>query len=355
MKKILLSVTLTAITALAFGQACVPGPFPDPGIYTDTLSSTDDSQTLYNEVITVVIPVDTNISDLDTTGLLDPICGIQNFILDSVKGLPPGFIASCNPATCVFPGGTSSCLAIIGDPSAAGAGTYPLTAYVTANLDCTIAGIIPVDLAVVDSITDYFVEIESTACDNSVPPQNPTSTQLPSGGYELTWDPVPNSVGCQVQLTLPTGGTVSQNVLAPEASSFTAPAGPLSSFTGQDISWKVRCACQISPTIIATGFSAVDVFTVGSPRLGDASISDVSLYTNPANDMINVISNTEFTGEVTVSIYDIVGRRVANYNTAVVSGSNTLSYDISKLSPGTYVVEMLNGTEKLVQKFNKAE
>ncbi len=68
---------------------------------------------------------------------------LTDFTVDTIMGLPSGITYSCNPSTCVFPGGTVSCMHLGGTTTAA-AGTYPLTIIATANTSLGSFG--PMDL-----------------------------------------------------------------------------------------------------------------------------------------------------------------------------------------------------------------
>ena len=63
----------------------------------------------YSQVLTVVIPPDTTI-----TNPFPLTVPIDSVTIDNVVGLPPGLTYQCVPASCGFPGGTSGCILVSG-------------------------------------------------------------------------------------------------------------------------------------------------------------------------------------------------------------------------------------------------
>src|SRR5689334_1207210 len=121
MKKILLFLVASALAgSYAFGQ-CVPDTsitHNDPGVYPDSATNLPHS--------VVGIPYSTTIQMkvlTDTTAMVGPITvpvTIDDVTVNTVTGLPPGYSYSCNPANCVFPGGSDACVLLQG-PAPTGA------------------------------------------------------------------------------------------------------------------------------------------------------------------------------------------------------------------------------------------
>lgn len=77
------------------------------------------------------------------------------------------------------------------------------------------------------------------------------------------------------------------------------------------------------------------------------------VYPNPANDIANVVFNTDVTDNATVKVYDITGRMVKDFTFSNISfGQNNVEIDINNLQSGTYIlaVELNNkvSTQKLM-------
>ncbi len=119
LKRVFTIGIVVLIYSTSNAQVCSPDPsYTNGGVYpsTSTPLATGCAGSFYQQDFTVVVPP-------DTFGF--PITYI---IIDSIGGLPAGVVYSCNPLTCVFPGGTSQCFQIYGTPVSAG--TYNFTIYV---------------------------------------------------------------------------------------------------------------------------------------------------------------------------------------------------------------------------------
>ncbi len=117
MKKILtFTALLTLVALLVQAQPCTPDTsFTSPGIYPDSLTGIDTGYTgmPYNQVITVIIPVDT-IVDIGSGPVLAMIDSVK---LIKLTNLPGWAVISCDPPTCAFPGGETHCATISGTPN----------------------------------------------------------------------------------------------------------------------------------------------------------------------------------------------------------------------------------------------
>ncbi|NJC27667.1 T9SS type A sorting domain-containing protein [Neolewinella antarctica] len=83
----------------------------------------------------------------------------------------------------------------------------------------------------------------------------------------------------------------------------------------------------------------------------EASIADVSVYPNPASDLVNVATPGGATDDWTINLYDIAGRQVDNYR--VLRSRSQRQVDISQLPIGAYVLILNSGSERLVHKILK--
>lgn len=77
--------------------------------------------------------------------------------------------------------------------------------------------------------------------------------------------------------------------------------------------------------------------------LGDTNQNKFSIYPNPANDFINITSQTS--GDISVAVYDILGKQV-------ISKITSERVDISTLTSGVYIVKIsqngISSTKKLI-------
>jgi hypothetical protein len=78
-----------------------------------------------------------------------------------------------------------------------------------------------------------------------------------------------------------------------------------------------------------------------------SSLSKVSVYPNPAADMVNIKINATGTGNnnYNVRISNSSGLVIRDFTTSLA----TVQQDVTSLIPGTYLVKVINLTENTVQ------
>ena len=141
MKKLLTTVLFLVACTLVYSQ-CTPDPqFVAGGIYPDSATGLSDAHVgqAYNELITIITPVDTIVDAGQITGLPIGVISvdIDSITLNSVTGLPPNFDYYCDPPSCGFIGGTTECAELYSlvDPTVNDIGNYQIvfetTAYVS--------------------------------------------------------------------------------------------------------------------------------------------------------------------------------------------------------------------------------
>ena len=157
MKKTLLTLTLAIATIFASAQ-CTPDPqYTLAGIYPDSATGLPNALVgqSYNEVITIIAPLDTSVVDpsFGTVGVT-----IQTIELTNVTGLPASFSYDCTPSNCTFSGGSTSC-AVLSSPSPtiAELGSHQIFMYTSTIATHTILGItLPTQL---DTVDYYYIEV----------------------------------------------------------------------------------------------------------------------------------------------------------------------------------------------------
>jgi hypothetical protein len=70
---------------------------------------------------------------------------------------------------------------------------------------------------------------------------------------------------------------------------------------------------------------------------------DLSIYPNPTNGIVNIVSNTNIE---TIEIIDILGNRLFKSN---INNNNAI-IDMSKYSMGVYFIEISNNNNRLLRK-----
>ena len=96
-------------------------------------------------------------------------------------------------------------------------------------------------------------------------------------------------------------------------------------------------AIVISESATNFGGSDASLVTVGVVGLEEADLNDISVYPNPASDVLNVTFNSDGNQDYTVAILDIQGRVLLSE-----SGSMAVAFDVSELAIGSYIVKVFN-------------
>ena len=160
MKKIIFTLVIFLTTHVLYAQCTPDMSITSPGIYPDEITNLPEAYVgqPYIAQIDVLTPLDTSVS---LSGLNVNVT-IDNIELTSVTGLPNNFSYSCNPPTCIFPGGSYACAEIFStsDPTSADIGYYPLTMTTS-----TLAINVPLigSITQLDTVDYFYIDISNTA------------------------------------------------------------------------------------------------------------------------------------------------------------------------------------------------
>jgi len=80
---------------------------------------------------------------------------------------------------------------------------------------------------------------------------------------------------------------------------------------------------------------------------------DFDIYPNPSNLTTTLLLNLESEKQVSVTLTNVDGRVIAKGNYGTMIGSHSLTFDVSNLSNGVYIVKALIGKEIIVKKLIK--
>ena len=80
------------------------------------------------------------------------------------------------------------------------------------------------------------------------------------------------------------------------------------------------------------------------------STLNINVYPNPVSSQATFSFEAFNNTTANVSVYDLAGRIVISETRAVIKGANNLSFDLSELKPGSYVVRVLAGSNVYTQK-----
>ncbi len=79
-------------------------------------------------------------------------------------------------------------------------------------------------------------------------------------------------------------------------------------------------------------------------------MTSARVYPNPATDMLNIEVNASQSSDVVMSVFNIMGQKVAETNATMNTGINTTSINTNELSSGVYFVTVkANGFEKTMK------
>ena len=163
MKKLLLSSLFTMTYLISWGQSCTPGAnFVDStyGIWPDTTQNLPPAlpNVAYSTDINFKVP-GTVTAEIDPSGQFVGSV-IQQFTVDALQGLPPGFDFACNVSNCTYQGGLNGCANIFGTTDSVA--VFPVTVDVTATvLVVLFPGLPPTPVTQTVSFDGYKIVVGS--------------------------------------------------------------------------------------------------------------------------------------------------------------------------------------------------
>lgn len=143
--------------------------------------------------------------------------------------------------------------------------------------------------------------------------------------------------------TVPGGATITngQGTKTIEVTYGPAPA------TGQIITVKASNDCGTSSTRILSG---ITIAFTNCIRLGDASVSDLNVYPNPANDLVNISFTAVDGDQFSIRLMDVAGRTINTETGTAVEGNNLRRMVTSGYASGVYLLEVeLNGNAQQIR------
>lgn len=106
-----------------------------------------------------------------------------------------------------------------------------------------------------------------------------------------------------------------------------------------------------------TGTFAVGKVSVDEDEIQISGNAIAGISPNPATDIANLKINLVDDSNVTISIYDVRGLNVASIveNSEMTAGTHNLSFNVSDLSSGVYIIRMQVGTTIITKEFIKIQ
>lgn len=149
MKKLTLAIASLIIGHLSYSQCTPDQTITEPGFYPEQLD-TAYVDSFYNFRLDVLAVGDTSVMFMgqSITATIDSV------VLDTVVGLPSGFVFGCNPSRCTFINPTVGCVNLSGIPTSNDVGAHPISIYVTAYARWSVFS-----LPQKDTITEFILVV----------------------------------------------------------------------------------------------------------------------------------------------------------------------------------------------------
>lgn len=212
------------------------------------------------------------------------------------------------------------------------------------------------DGAVLASGGDFSSEESTGFCLGDFSPPVPCESPYPqvqnlvagvtNGGVLLAWDPIPGSLGCQIQ-----GGRVGSSQLKlvqsiqPDLSTFFIPSSQLPVNDGYRV--RVRCGCSLSPTIVGPWTPYTEFAWNGasgtippSEGLFAEALLDVRAFPNPTAGEVSLSLTAGEEEYFSVQVYDLPGKLVHNERIQAAAGGNMFRFDLSHLGEAVYLLQL---------------
>ncbi|HZG00626.1 MAG TPA: fibronectin type III domain-containing protein, partial [Chitinophagales bacterium] len=112
--------------------------------------------------------------------------------------------------------------------------------------------------------------------------------------------------------------------------------------------YQMRSQCNVAGTDFSP-YTAIETFTTAM-RLGQSDDATLALYPNPNTRAFNLTFTSAVRENVTVSVYDMLGRNVSAQALAVHNGLNNLALNL-ELAAGQYIVKVEGSANTHVMRF----
>ena len=202
-------------------------------------------------------------------------------------------------------------------------------------------------------------EYGCTGCyEGGQPEPKDLGTQTYSSAYKLSWKPIPNTIACQINGGAVGGSQVYLIVNGVEPSQRWVYKSALT--PGTVYQWRVRCGCQISPSIIAGDWSGYSYFLHPVPTAeGLAEMEQIdsemikmydfeeqtNVFPNPFSEFTTFKFDEDLIGEIKVlEIYNNLGSLVSKESTS----TDLIQFERNDLSSGMYFYSIYNGNDQLI-------
>lgn len=88
-------------------------------------------------------------------------------------------------------------------------------------------------------------------------------------------------------------------------------------------------------------------------NIRNEGLADIGICVNPAKVLINVKVIADRAGKGELVITDISGKIIVTKMVLIARGTNIISVNINKFSPGAYFMKLTLSDDVVIRKFNK--
>jgi len=320
-KSILFIILSVSLIKTSQAQPCVPGNYTVHGFYPDTITNLPFAvaNLQYNEAMTIVVPLDTNIY-----GFTNPIDSLG---ITGITGLPSGFTFTPNIANGYWHGGVTGCMMVSGMASHAQLGIYPLTLQIHMyvggmNISTMLTGY---KLEIVDSVFANCFDTLATntidTCFNFIPNSAYINNYTYNGNDSMTVTWVVSALNNTQQ-------------------GYVTSVYPVDSNGCHVLGLTIICSKSTTYQFTDQLFIANMVTTISQIKEFETDI-----FPNPANDKLTI----NFPTKSDLEIINIRGQVVKSMKI----NDNYESINISDLSGGVYIIKVQSDKGVVVRKFIK--
>jgi hypothetical protein len=91
----------------------------------------------------------------------------------------------------------------------------------------------------------------------------------------------------------------------------------------------------------------------GTPEIAGETEFDYSIYPNPANQALYILTEFSENVDLTINIFDLSGKKIESIPMQeVIPGEQAIELNTSNLAPGMYILGIKSGSRVYAQKFN---
>jgi hypothetical protein len=172
------------------------------------------------------------------------------------------------------------------------------------------------------------------------------ATNITSNSAKISWGPATGASSYNLEYKLQTSSTWTDLTVNNISKKITGLQ------PSKKYQYRVRSFCS-SVGNIYSSWTAIKQFTTAPQKsllTQEETGLSISLYPNPGKGEIHLDIGLENDETVTLTIFDLTGKKVYATANALGAGMNSLQLNLDHLSPGLYMAEVKTNEEKIIRK-----